>query len=137
MGNYKIDSDNAFYDLTIFYEKYKDKLTNLEEFISWYKKKLYIHYFWKNRFKWKIRQYSIFLANLWKNIDIEINKLRPVLIVSWTSYSSVWKDVWMVPITKLYDEKGKKKLSKAYSNYHDALKRLRQIEYFKNHNNKK
>ena len=31
----------------------------------------------------------------------------------------------------VYDEKGKKKLSKAYSNYHDALKRLRQIEYFK------
>ncbi len=96
-----------FFDLVMFWKKYKSSFNDLKDFIEWFYKKLNIHYLHKIRFKWKIKQYSIFLADLWKNIGNEVNKLRPVLIISWTSYSSVWTDIIIAPITGLYNKNWK------------------------------
>jgi len=92
-------------------EKIKNDITLplISNFLDWFLEKLDIHFNKENNYKWKISQYSIFIADLWQNIWYEISKRRPVLILSSTWYSSVWNDILIVWITDLYDENWNKK----------------------------
>lgn len=99
-----------FLDLVMFFKKYENKFKDLKKFFNWCYKKLNINYFWKKNYPKKINQFSIYEADLWKNIWVESGKIRPVLILSSTAYSSKWEDVIIAPITDRYNKvwKGKK-----------------------------
>lgn len=92
-------------------EKIKNDITFpiISDFLDWFNEKLNLHFIKKNNYKWKNSKYSIFMANLWRNIWSELSKRRPVLIISSTWYSSVWNDVLIIWITDLYDDLWKKK----------------------------
>jgi len=104
-------------------EKIKNDITLpiISNFLEWFFEKLDISFNKQNIYKWKISQYSIFIAHLWQNIWSEISKKRPVLILSSTWYSSVWNDILITWITDLYDDYWNKKKIYAFdiviSNY--------------------
>jgi len=98
-----------FTDLVNFWNKYKDKFSDLKDFLNWYNKKLNINYLKKRDWR-KFKQFTIYLFDFWINIWWEINKKRPILILGKTNWFLKSKTVLWAVITSLYDSKWNKKI---------------------------
>jgi len=115
VGNYSTSSivekirPKEFFDLVMFWKKFREKFKDLKEIINWYRKKLDIHYFHHKYDYIKFKQFDIYLADLWKNIWWEINKIRPVLIIWKTRKFLKSKTLLVVPFTSYYQNNGKEK----------------------------
>ena len=105
VGNYSTSSivekirPKEFFDLVMFWKKFREKFKDLSRYIEWFLIKLKINYFWVYRKYIKFEQWYIYWIEFWQNIWSEINKKRPWIIVSRTWFSKKWNNVWVIPLT--------------------------------------